>query len=100
MKGSYRSGAATHGRLLSTPSRRKYIGWRTNKSLGYWRQIYDNTKMPSRVYLPMKPHRLLICLIPMFCAGCGLMPRTGEPSLALHIADEMGIPASDLSRQA
>lgn len=56
--------------------------------------------MPSRACLPMKPQRLLICLIPMFCAGCGLMPRTGEPSLALHIADEMGIPASDLSRQA
>ena len=47
----------------------------------------------------MTRYHLLACLIPIFCVGCGLMPRTGEPSLALQIADEMSVPATDLSRK-
>lgn len=31
-------------------------------------------------------------------SGCGLLPRTGTPSMALQIADAMSIPANDMSR--
>ncbi|MCJ8170756.1 hypothetical protein [Atopomonas sediminilitoris] len=31
-------------------------------------------------------------------SGCGLIPRTGEPSLALQVADAMAIPAEDVSQ--
>lgn len=47
----------------------------------------------------MKTFRYLLCLVPIFLAGCGLMPRTSTPSEALLIADEMGIAQVDISRQ-
>lgn len=68
-------------------------------SLEFWRQVYDNDKKPLQKICSMKTFRYLLCLAPMFLAGCGLMPRTGTPSEALLIADEMGIVQVDVSRQ-
>ncbi|MFP5421966.1 MAG: hypothetical protein ACLGID_10960 [Gammaproteobacteria bacterium] len=41
---------------------------------------------------------ILITLFISALSGCGLLPRTGTPSLALQIADAMSIPAHDMSR--
>jgi hypothetical protein len=41
---------------------------------------------------------ILIAVFISVLSGCGLLPRTGTPSLALQIADAMSIPADDISR--
>jgi len=42
---------------------------------------------------------IIISLVVAALSGCGLIPRTGEPSTALQIADAMDIPAKDMSRE-
>lgn len=46
----------------------------------------------------MKYPFLLLAVISLLTSGCGLIPRTGEPSKALQVADAMEIPASDMAR--
>lgn len=41
---------------------------------------------------------ILIAVFISVLSGCGLLPRTGTPSVALQIADAMSIPAYDMSR--
>lgn len=41
---------------------------------------------------------ILIAVFITVLSGCGLLPRTTPPSLALQIADAMSIPAYDISR--
>lgn len=41
---------------------------------------------------------IFITVLISLLSGCGLLPRTGAPSLALQIADAMSIPAYDVSR--
>jgi len=41
---------------------------------------------------------IFITVLISLLSGCGLLPRSGAPSLALQIADAMTIPAHDVSR--
>lgn len=41
---------------------------------------------------------MLSVVIASVLTGCGLIPRTGEPSVALQVADEMDVKATDMSR--
>lgn len=41
---------------------------------------------------------MLSVVIASLLTGCGLMPRTGEPSMALQVADEMEVKTTDMSR--